>query len=150
MVCLECGGFQLQSSRLVDAEHEVHVLYGLTNGAFQKVVNAGGDKNLALETVDMYQCLVGVHHLLEVDGLVAVMSEGGIAVVFLVGGNDVAGGSIGLDDSGAEDATGEVATVGDEVYRSIQIALLLCQRLAYLSDVLVLEGLIDAQVVDTP
>ena len=44
------------------------------------------------------------------------MGEGSIAVVFLVGGNDVAGGGVGLDDGGAEDATGEVATVGNEVY----------------------------------
>ena len=73
----------------------------------------------------MHQCLVGVHHLLEVNGLVTIVGEGGIAVVFLVGGNDVAGGGVGFDDSGAEDATGKVATVGNEVYRSIQITLFL-------------------------
>ena len=150
MVCLECGGFQLQSCRLVDAEHEVHVLYGLANGTFQKVVNARGNENLALETIDMHQCLVGVYHLLQVNGLVAIVGESSIAVVFLVGSNDVAGGGVGLDDGGAEDATGEVAAVWNEVYRSIQLTLFLCQRLTYLGDVLVLEGLIDAQVVHAP
>jgi len=94
--------------------------------------------------------LVGVHHLLEVDGLVAVVGKGGIAIEVLVGLDDVLYWGWGLDYGCAEDASCEVATIGDEVDVGIEIALDLLQTLTDLSDVLVLEGLVDAQVVVTP
>ena len=59
-------------------------------------------------------------------------------------------GSRCLDDCCAEDATGKVATIGDEVNIGIEITLNLLQTLANLGDVLMLEGLIDAQVVVAP
>ena len=87
----------------------------------------------------MYQGLVGVHHLLQVDGLVAVVGEGGILIELLVGLDDILNGSNGLDDGGTEDATCKVATIRDEVDVGIKIALYLLQRLANLSDMLVLS-----------
>ena len=98
----------------------------------------------------MDQCLVGVHYLLQVEGLVAIVGEGGITIKVLIGLDDVLYGSWRLDNGCAEDASGEVATIGDEVDVGIEITLYLLQRLADLCDVLVLEGLVDAQVVITP
>jgi len=95
----------------------------------------------------VYQCLVGVHHLLQVDGLVAVVGEGGIAVEVLVSLDDVFGRGLGLDDGSAEDAAGKVASIGDEVDRGVEVALHLAQRLAYLGQVLVRERLVDAEIV---
>ena len=98
----------------------------------------------------MHQSLVGVHHLLHVWCFVAVVGEGSILIEVFIGINDILYRCLGLDDCGAEDASGEVAAIGDEVDVSIEITLDLLQRLTNLSDVLVLEGLINAQVVVAP
>ena len=98
----------------------------------------------------MYHGLIRVHHLLQVDGLVAVVREGGIAVEVLVCLYDVLGRRLGADDGGAEDAAGEVATVGDEVDVGIQIALHLFDALFDFGQMLVGKGLVDAQVVVAP
>ena len=71
----------------------------------------------------MHQCLVGVHHLFQVDGLVAIVGKGGFFVELLIGLDNVLCGCLGLDDGGAENATGEITTIGDEVDRGIQITL---------------------------
>ena len=60
---LECRSFQKQSFFLVKTEHQVHVLYGLANGAFQKVVYDGSDDGFVAELVYVDECLVGVDHL---------------------------------------------------------------------------------------
>ena len=90
----------------------------------------------------MDETFVGIHHLLEVERLVAVVGEGGIAVKVLIGLNDLIGIGLGTDDLRTEDATGEVATIGDEVDICIEIALYLLQTLTNLGNVLMLEGLI--------
>lgn len=147
---LECGSFQPQSCRLFDTEHQVHVLYCLPDGSFQEVVDGGGDKYLSVEAINMHQCLVGVHHLFQVNGLVAVMGKGGIFVKVFVGFNDVLCRCLCLDDGSAENATGEITAIGDEVDSGIQITLYLFQTLADLGDVLVRKGFVDAQVVVAP
>ena len=98
----------------------------------------------------MYQGLVGVHHLLQVDGFVAVVSEGGIGIEVLVGFDDILYRSRCLHNSRTEDATGKVTTIGDEIDVGIEVALYLFQTLADLRDVLMLERLVDAQVVVAP
>ena len=151
---------QLESVGLVDIvlgfaallvrEHQVHVLHRLTYGSLQEVVDGRGDEHLTLEAVHVHQCLVGVHHLLQVDGLVAIVGECGVAVKLPVGLGDGCAVGIGLDDSGAEDTAGEVTAVGDEVDICVQTALQLLQTLSDLGDVLVLEGFVDAEVVVAP
>ena len=97
---------------------------GLAYCTFQEVVDAGGDEQLAAVLLDVDERLVGVHNLLEVDGLVAVVGEGGIAIEVLVGLDDVLYWGRGLDNGCAEDASREVTTIGDEVDVGIEIALL--------------------------
>ncbi len=103
----------------------------------------------------MDETLVGVDHLLQVDRLVDVVGEGCVAVEILVGCHDVFYRSVGLHYLSSEDATGEVATIRDEVDRSLELTvacelLHLAQTLAYLRHVLVLEGLVNAHVVVAP
>ena len=103
----------------------------------------------------MDETLVGVDHLLQVDRLVDVVGEGCIAVEILVGCHDVFYRSIGLNHLSGEDATGEVATIRDEIDGCLELAvarelLYLTQTLAYLRHVLVLEGLVNAHVVVAP
>ena len=98
----------------------------------------------------MHQCLVGVHHLLQVDGFVAVVGEGGIGIELLIGFDNIFHGRWSLDDSSTEDTTGEVTTIGDEVDVGVEVALYLFQTLTDLRDVLMLERLVDAQVVVAP
>jgi len=95
----------------------------------------------------MYQSLIGIHHLLQVDGLVAVVGKGSILVEVLISCNDILGRSLCLDYCCAENATGKVAAIGDEVDRGVEAALYLRQRLVYLGNVLVTERLVDAKVV---
>ena len=98
----------------------------------------------------MYQGLIGVHHLLQVDGLVAVMGEGGISIEVFVGFDDVLSRSLCLDDSRAENTAGKVTTVGNEVDVGIKVTLHLLDGLPDFCDVLMLEGFVDAQVVVAP
>ena len=94
--------------------------------------------------------LVGVDDLFQVDGLVTVVGECSVGIELLVGFDDILHWGWCLDDGCAEDASGKVATIGNEVDVGIEIALYLFQRLSDLGDMLVLEGLVDAQVVVTP
>ena len=103
----------------------------------------------------MDETLVGVDHLLQVDRLVNVVGEGCVAVEILVGCHDVFYRSVGLHHLSSEDATGEVATIRDEIDGCLELAvarklLHLTQTLAYLRHVLVLEGLVYAHVVVAP
>jgi len=50
--------------------------------AFQEVVYAGRDEQLTAVFLNVDECLIGVHHLLQVDGLVAIVSEGISSVNF--------------------------------------------------------------------
>ena len=43
---LECVCFESESSFLVDAEHQVHILHGLAYGSFEEVVDDAGDDSL--------------------------------------------------------------------------------------------------------
>ena len=63
----------------------------------------------------MDETLVGVDHLLQVDRFVDVVGEGRVAVEVLVGCHDVFYRSVGLHYLCGEDATGEVATIRDEI-----------------------------------
>ena len=103
----------------------------------------------------MDETLVGVDHLLQVDRLVEVVGEGCVAVEILVGCHDVFNRSVGFNHLSGEDATGKIATIRDEVDRSLELTvacelLHLAQTLAYLRHVLVLEGLVNAHVVVAP
>lgn len=164
----EGAGLQAQTGGFVQAEHEVHVLHGLAHGTLQEVVDGRGDENFPVETVDMHQGLVGVDHLLQVDGTVGIVGEGGVGIEVAVALDDVGSGGRGVHHGGAEDATGEVAAVGDELNLepgagSTVTALAtarssgasgrgghLRQTLHDFGQVLVGEGLVDAQVVVAP
>ena len=63
----------------------------------------------------MNQSLVGVHHLLQIEGFVAVVRKGSILVELLVERDYVINRAVRLDDLCNKDATGKVATVRDEV-----------------------------------
>ena len=78
------------------------------------------------------------------------MGEGGIFVKVLVGFKHILYWSGRLDDCCTENATSKVAAIRDEVDVSIKITLHLFQTLTNLGDVLVLEGLVDAQVIVAP
>ena len=98
----------------------------------------------------MYKGLVGIDNLLQVNTLVCIVCESSILIKLLVSLYDVLNRGFGLDDRCTEDATSEITTIGDEIDVGIEIALYLLQRLANLGNVLVLEGLVDAQVVVSP
>ena len=51
---------------------------------------------------------------------------------------------------GAENASGEIASIGYEVYAGFQMTLQLGERLSYLVKMLMGENLIGAEVVGTP
>ena len=63
----------------------------------------------------MDETLVGVHHLLQVDGLVAVVGEGGLVVELLVDLGDLVDVGFRTDYLCGKDAAGKVAAIGDEV-----------------------------------
>ena len=98
----------------------------------------------------MNQALVGIHHLLQVDCLIHIVGELGILVELLVTCYDFLDWLVGLHHFCSEDATGEVATVRDEVDGCIEITLCLLQTLTNLWYVLMVECLVDAHIVVAP
>ena len=89
----------------------------------------------------MNQALVGIHHLLQVDCLIHIVSKLGILVELLVTCYDFLDWLIGLYHFCSEDTAGEVATVRDEVDGCIEITLCLLQTLTNLSTCLWLNAL---------
>lgn len=61
---LECVCFEPEAGFLINAEHEVHVLYCLAYGALQEIVDDAGDDCLVAKLIDVHKCLVGVDYLL--------------------------------------------------------------------------------------
>ena len=98
----------------------------------------------------MDERLVGVHHLLHVDGVVHIVGEGGVLVKVLICLHDLLYRHVRLYDLCGEDATGEVAAVGYEVDLGVELTLHLLQTLADLWHMLVAERLIYAHVVVAP
>ena len=115
----------------------------------------------------MHQSLVGVHHLLHVQCLVAVVGEGSVLVVFLIQSHDflLSHRLVECHHLSGEDASCEVTSVGDEIHRDTLcvIALVQCvyhtwrsawsqfvECLRYLVQMLVYEQLIHREVVVTP
>ena len=147
---LESSCFQSQSHCLLHAKHDVHVLHRLSDGAFQEVVDGRGYEQLVAKLVAMYERLVGVHHLLHVDGVVHIVGEGSVLVKVLICLHDLLYRHVRLYDLCGEDAAGEVAAVGNEVDLGIELTLHLLQTLADLWHMLVAERLIYAHVVVAP
>ena len=98
----------------------------------------------------MNKALIGVYNLLQVDGLVDIMSEGGVLVERLVAFYYLISRGVGLHYASGEDATGEVAAIRNEVDVGIERALHLRQTLPNLGHVLMIERLVYAQVVVAP
>ena len=136
---LKCRRLQFESCCLVNAEHDVHVLDGLANSTFQQVVNGRGDQHFVAVFLHMYQGLVGIHHLFQIYWFVTIVGESGILVEVLISLNNILYGSRRFDDGCAENTTGKVTTIGDEVDVGIQIALYLLQTLTNLGNMLILR-----------
>ena len=115
----------------------------------------------------MHQSLIGVHHLLHVQCLVAVVGEGSIIVVFLIQSYHflLSHRLVECHHLSGENASGEVSSVGDEIDSDALciIALVQCvnntwrsawtqfvECLRYLVQVLVYEQLIHREVVIAP
>ena len=98
----------------------------------------------------MHERLVGVHHLLHVDSLIHIMSEACILVECLVSLYDFLYRSVGLDDLGGEDATGEVSSIRDKIDVGIKMSLHLTQALLNLGHMLMIERLVYAHIAHTP
>ena len=107
MSILEGGCLQTETGVFGQSKHDVHVLDSLPHGSLQQVVDDGGDDEFVTELFAMYQTFVGVHHLLQVDSLVAVVGEGGILVEILIVSHDILKRFVGLDYLGHKDTTGE-------------------------------------------
>ena len=140
----------MESGVLWKLEHKVHVLDSLSHGSFQQIVDNGGHKHAPLANVNVHQALVCIHHLLEVDGLVAHMGERRMGIILLIGLHNALVNHRMPNDAGTEDATGKVATLWYEVDVGKDIVLNRCERTPYLLKMLVAEGLIDADVVVAP
>ena len=105
----------------------------------------------------MHHAFVGVHHLLQVYGTVAVVCKGSIGIEVLVCLHDGVDVCICFHHHGGKDASGKVATIGDEVDRGftaccshLRHLLQGVERLAYLCQMLVFKGFVDAHIAIAP
>ena len=83
-IILEGRCLEVESGTFIDAEHDVHVLYSLTDCTFEKVVNHAGNNDFLAKDFYVYESLVCVHHLLEVESLVAVVGKSSVFIEVLV------------------------------------------------------------------
>ena len=81
---LERTCLKFKTRFLINAEHEVHVLDCLTDSAFEEVIDTRSDEELAVDLLTVDESLIGVDHLLEVEGLIDIMGKGGILVEVLI------------------------------------------------------------------
>ena len=95
---------------------------------------------------------VCIHHLLQVEVAIHIMREGGCLVELFVKLYQVflAERRINMYDFRTKNATGEVATIGNEIQRGIKAWLQLRQGLTNLGHMLMAEGLVDAHVACAP
>ena len=74
----------MQPYPFVQAEQEVHVVYGLSRGTFQQVVDDRHDEQFALVLFEIQEAFVGVDHLFQVGHPVGEEGEVVILVVVVV------------------------------------------------------------------
>ncbi len=140
----------------------------MTHCALEKIVDHRGDYHLLAEYFHVDERLVGVDNLLHVGCFVHVMGEGGIGIIILIKADYVlcGHGFVQPHHLGAEDAAGEVAAIGYEVYRDSVLRGItlveyvshagrgggpeLVERLRNLVQMLVGEELIGGKVVVAP
>ena len=80
----EGAGLEVKPGMFVEPGHEIHVLNGLSAGAFEEVVDNGRDEQLVFYFLNVNKCLIGVDYLLEVYVAVDIMREGSCLVELFV------------------------------------------------------------------
>ena len=98
----------------------------------------------------VHQALVCAHDLLHVYGAINVVCEHGVGIEFLVQTYDLLEFYLLTHHGGAEDATGEVATVGYEVDGAVEGGLQFVEALQNFWHVLMLECLVYTHIATAP
>ena len=80
----ECHGLHREACRLLEAEEEVHGVDGVARGAFEEVVDDGGDEQASVDLVEVDDALVRIHHIFEIGNLRGYEGEVVVVVVLLV------------------------------------------------------------------
>src|SRR5215212_557925 len=73
--------FEAQTCAFIQAACQVHVLYGLSAGAFQQVVYSRMYYQFAANLFQLYHTFVSIYHLFQEDGFLAYVSERMVLVI---------------------------------------------------------------------
>jgi len=140
----------LQTFALVEAKHEIHILYCLPYSSLQEVVDAGNHEQLVGELLHIDNRLVRVDDLLQVGTLRDKVREGSVAIVVGIELLHLLNGKVALGIRRNENSPCETASLRNKENSSIIARAELLNRLIDLEQVLVGEGLIDGDVVVAP
>ena len=140
----------MQSSHLVEAEHEIHVLHCLSDGSLQKVVNAAHHEQLVFVLLHIDKRLVGVHDLLHIGAYGDVVCEGRVLVIVSINVLHVFKRQVALRVCRHEDTTREAASLGNEEHTAFVTWAKLLHCLVNLKQMLMRECFIDGDVVVAP
>ena len=142
--------FELEASRFGETEHEVHVLHGLSDGTFEKIVDAADHEELILVTLHIDHGFIGARDLLEVGAMADKMGEWCIGIVEGISLLHLFERTRAVGIGGDEDASRETASLGDEEQAAIVAGMEFLDGLTDLVKVLMGEGFIDGDIVVAP
>ena len=80
----------MQTNGLLQAKQQVHIMYSLSARTFQQIVNHRDDQQLIVNTFQVDQALIGIHHLLQIRILIGDESEVVVIIIFLIDTGDLA------------------------------------------------------------
>ncbi len=109
--------FQAQSGGLIQSEHQVHVLHGLTACTFQQVVYSGVYHQLIAGFFYVDQAFIGVHDLFQIDRIGTDTGEGMLFVIMPLQGIGFSERAFIRRTGAYKNAAGKIAPPGNEVYR---------------------------------
>ena len=98
----------------------------------------------------MYQALISINDLFQVNVLVYDVYKGVFCIIFFIHTNDFFQCYFGFDYQRCKDTTGEISTVWNEVDLRIETVLQLFQRLLDFRNMLVLECFVHTHIVVSP
>ena len=145
-----CCSLEVKACGLFEVEEQVHVVYRLSAGALEQVVDAGGDEEHVAVLLQVDEALVSVDDLLQVNVVRSNVSKRVLGIVVGIQLIKFLDGDLVLHHDGAEDTAREVAAIGHEMDGRVEAALQLVQRFANLRQMLVGKGFVNTYIIVAP
>ena len=113
----------MQTDGLLQAKQQVHIMYGLSARAFQQVVDHRDDQQFVVDTLQVDQAFIGIHHLLQVRVLIGDEGKVMVIIILLIDTGDLAQVDLAIQVHRGKDTPREVASHRDEIHPALEAVL---------------------------